>query len=124
VPKDKWKVSGEAKEYASPGTSGKLVHRCAASGPSELATCSRQAQRLLLQLWLARRPLRATEPSRSESTADCGPAQPDAAPEIVAVKLGTLKKDQKKHFKPEADVWGVDILPWIPKTANFNEYMP
>jgi len=31
---------------------------------------------------------------------------PEAAPEIIAIKVGTLDKDQKKNLKPEHDIYG------------------
>ena len=37
---------------------------------------------------------------------------PDAAPEIIALKAGTLSTDIKKTLKPDTEIWTVSKLPF------------
>ncbi|KAG5748960.1 hypothetical protein H9Q69_009279 [Fusarium xylarioides] len=37
---------------------------------------------------------------------------PDAAPEIIALKAGTLDTDIKKNLKPDTEIWTVSKLPF------------
>ncbi|KAI5462418.1 Mss4-like protein [Mariannaea sp. PMI_226] len=46
---------------------------------------------------------------------DCGSPiahDPDAAPEIIALKAGTLVTEQKKALKPDTEIWTVGKLPF------------
>lgn len=47
--------------------------------------------------------------------ADCGSPiahDPDAAPEIIAIKAGTLDTEIKKTLKPDTEIWTVGKLPF------------
>jgi hypothetical protein len=50
---------------------------------------------------------------------------PDAAPEIMAIKGGTLEMDMKKKLKPDTEIWTVGKLPFCQeKLAHPFEHMP
>ncbi|AEO55928.1 hypothetical protein MYCTH_2300265 [Thermothelomyces thermophilus ATCC 42464] len=50
---------------------------------------------------------------------------PDAAPEIIALKGGTLDSEIKKTLKPTQEIWAVGKLPFCQeKLENVAEYMP
>ncbi|ODQ56129.1 DUF636 domain protein [Saitoella complicata NRRL Y-17804] len=90
VPKAKVSIKGPTKSYASPGSSGKDVHRI---------FCS-----------------------------ECGSPiahDPDAAPEIIAMKAGTLDMEQKKKLEPQAEIWCVSKLPFVQeKLGKQFDHMP
>jgi hypothetical protein len=50
---------------------------------------------------------------------------PDAAPEIIAIKAGTLDTDIKKNLKPDTEIWTVGKLPFCQEhLAKPFEHMP
>ncbi|PKS07601.1 hypothetical protein jhhlp_006207, partial [Lomentospora prolificans] len=50
---------------------------------------------------------------------------PDAAPEIIAIKGGTLDLEQKKNLKPDTEIWTVGKLPFCQEhLANPFTHMP
>jgi hypothetical protein len=50
---------------------------------------------------------------------------PDAAPEIIAIKAGTLDSEIKKGLKPDTEIWTVGKLPFIKESLpNAFEHMP
>ncbi|EON99905.1 putative duf636 domain protein [Phaeoacremonium minimum UCRPA7] len=50
---------------------------------------------------------------------------PDAAPEIIAIKGGTLDSDIKKTLKPDTEIWTVGKLPFCQEhLAKPFEHMP
>ncbi|KAL2196504.1 Mss4-like protein [Corynascus similis CBS 632.67] len=50
---------------------------------------------------------------------------PDAAPEIIALKGGSLDSEIKKTLKPTQEIWAVGKLPFCQeKLENVAEYMP
>ncbi|KAK6217508.1 glutathione-dependent formaldehyde-activating enzyme [Colletotrichum tabaci] len=50
---------------------------------------------------------------------------PDAAPEIIALKAGTLDTEIKKNLKPDTEIWTVGKLPFCQeKLAKPFEHMP
>lgn len=38
---------------------------------------------------------------------------PDAAPEIIAIKAGTLDTEIKRKLKPDTEIWTQSKLPWM-----------
>lgn len=38
---------------------------------------------------------------------------PDAAPEIIAIKAGTLDTEIKRNLKPDTEIWTQSKLPWM-----------
>jgi hypothetical protein len=59
---------------------------------------------------------------------DCGSPiahDPDAAPEIIAIKAGTLDTEIKKNLKPDTEIWTVSKLPFCQESlAHPFEHMP
>lgn len=50
---------------------------------------------------------------------------PDAAPEIIAIKAGTLDTEIKKTLKPDTEIWTKSKLPFMTETlAKPFEGMP
>ncbi|KAL2216424.1 glutathione-dependent formaldehyde-activating enzyme [Thermoascus aurantiacus ATCC 26904] len=50
---------------------------------------------------------------------------PDAAPEIIAIKAGTLDTAIKKTLQPDTEIWTVSKLPFCQEhLAHPFEYMP
>lgn len=50
---------------------------------------------------------------------------PDAAPEIIALKGGTLDSDIKKTLKPDTEIWTVGKLPFCQENLSHPfEHMP
>lgn len=50
---------------------------------------------------------------------------PDAAPEIIALKAGTLDTEIKKKLEPDTEIWTVGKLPFCKENlAHPFEYMP
>ncbi|KAF5025251.1 hypothetical protein F66182_2717 [Fusarium sp. NRRL 66182] len=50
---------------------------------------------------------------------------PDAAPEIIALKAGTLETEIKKNLKPDTEIWTVGKLPFCQeKLAKPFSHMP
>lgn len=50
---------------------------------------------------------------------------PDAAPEIIALKAGTLDTEIKKKLKPDTEIWCVSKLPFCQeKLAKPFDHMP
>ncbi|GAM44024.1 DUF636 domain protein [Talaromyces pinophilus] len=50
---------------------------------------------------------------------------PDAAPEIIAIKAGTLDSEIKKTLKPDTEIWTVGKLPFVKESLpNAFEHMP
>jgi hypothetical protein len=50
---------------------------------------------------------------------------PDAAPEIVALKGGSLDSDIKKTLKPDTEIWTAGKLPFCQENlAHAFEHMP
>ncbi|KAK3180774.1 hypothetical protein K4F52_007865 [Lecanicillium sp. MT-2017a] len=50
---------------------------------------------------------------------------PDAAPEIIAMKAGTLDPEQRKELKPDTEIWTVGKLPFCQeKLAKPFSHMP
>lgn len=50
-------------------------------------------------------------------------SMPDPAPEIVAIRVGSL--DEADAFQPQMDVWTCDVLPWTlmdPTLPKFDKY--
>jgi len=46
---------------------------------------------------------------------DCGSPvahDPDSAPDIIAIKAGTLEMEQKRELKPEMEIWTASKLPF------------
>ncbi|EED13688.1 DUF636 domain protein [Talaromyces stipitatus ATCC 10500] len=50
---------------------------------------------------------------------------PDSAPEIIAIKAGTLDSEIKKTLQPDTEIWTVGKLPFVKESLpNAFEYMP
>ncbi|KAF3397259.1 hypothetical protein DPV78_008252 [Talaromyces pinophilus] len=50
---------------------------------------------------------------------------PDAAPDIIAIKAGTLDSEIKKTLKPDTEIWTVGKLPFVKESLpNAFEHMP
>ncbi|KAL2004497.1 hypothetical protein VTN00DRAFT_3469 [Thermoascus crustaceus] len=50
---------------------------------------------------------------------------PDAAPEIIAIKAGTLDTEIKKKLQPDTEIWTVSKLPFCQEhLAHPFEHMP
>ncbi|KUL87395.1 hypothetical protein ZTR_04733 [Talaromyces verruculosus] len=50
---------------------------------------------------------------------------PDAAPEIIAIKAGTLDSEIKKNLKPDTEIWTVGKLPFVQESLpKAFEHMP
>ncbi|PTB69731.1 hypothetical protein BBK36DRAFT_1188265 [Trichoderma citrinoviride] len=50
---------------------------------------------------------------------------PDGAPDIIALKAGTLDTEIKKKLKPDTEIWTAGKLPFCQeKLANAFEFMP
>lgn len=50
---------------------------------------------------------------------------PDAAPEIIAIKGGSLDSEIKKTLKPDTEIWTVGKLPFCQEhLAHPHEHMP
>ncbi|KAI9822396.1 MAG: hypothetical protein M1827_000115 [Pycnora praestabilis] len=50
---------------------------------------------------------------------------PDAAPEIIAIKAGTLDTEIKKGLKPDTEIWTVSKLPFVKEElAHPFKHMP
>jgi hypothetical protein len=50
---------------------------------------------------------------------------PDAAPEIIALKAGTLDTEIKKNLKPDTEIWTVSKLPFCQESlAKPFKHMP
>ncbi|QGA21078.1 hypothetical protein EYB26_008788 [Talaromyces marneffei] len=50
---------------------------------------------------------------------------PEAAPEIIAIKAGTLDSDIKKTLKPDTEIWTVGKLPFVKESLpHAFEHMP
>ncbi|KAF4125743.1 Glutathione-dependent formaldehyde-activating enzyme [Geosmithia morbida] len=50
---------------------------------------------------------------------------PDAAPEIIALKAGTLDSDIKKKLNPDTEIWTVSKLPFCKENLSKPfKYMP
>ncbi|KAK5689452.1 hypothetical protein LTS12_028872 [Elasticomyces elasticus] len=50
---------------------------------------------------------------------------PDAAPEIIAIKAGTLDTEIKKNLKPDTEIWAASKLPFCQEhLANPFQHMP
>lgn len=50
---------------------------------------------------------------------------PEAAPDIIAIKGGTLETETKKTLKPNAEIWAVSKLPFCQEhLEKVFEHMP
>ncbi|KAK3945852.1 Mss4-like protein [Diplogelasinospora grovesii] len=51
--------------------------------------------------------------------------EPEAAPEIIALKGGSLETEQKKALKPDTEIWCASKLPFVQeKLAKPFDHMP
>jgi hypothetical protein len=43
---------------------------------------------------------------------------PEAAPEIIAIKAGTLEMEQKRDLKPSMEIWTASKLPFCTESLE------